>query len=75
MCTSLSGISSKLRVLGAVVAIMESKVCGIRNRHVASQGLDHVLMATGRKPNTHNLGLEEVCSPDWLQSSCSSTPC
>jgi pyruvate/2-oxoglutarate dehydrogenase complex dihydrolipoamide dehydrogenase (E3) component len=21
---------------------------------------DHVLMATGRKPNTHNLGLEQV---------------
>ncbi|KAK9822833.1 hypothetical protein WJX81_008309 [Elliptochloris bilobata] len=27
---------------------------------VVLEGLDHVLMATGRKPNTHNLGLEEA---------------
>lgn len=25
---------------------------------------DHVLMATGRKPNTKNMGLEEVCASD-----------
>ena len=27
---------------------------------LALEGLDHVLMATGRAPNTRNLGLEEV---------------
>ena len=27
---------------------------------VVLEGLDHVLMATGRKPNTRGLGLEEV---------------
>lgn len=27
---------------------------------VAAQGCDHVLMATGRKPNTEDLGLEQV---------------
>ena len=37
------------------------------------EGLDHVLMATGRKPNTRGLGLEEArppvfsCVYFWLQ--------
>ena len=45
-------------------------------KDVAMQGLDHVLMATGRKPNTHNLGLEEVCGPALpFHSSCLSTLC
>ena len=36
-------------------------------RCFAAQGLDHVLMATGRKPNTHNLGLEEA---RWVRVKC-----
>jgi glutathione reductase (NADPH) len=30
---------------------------------VVLEDVDHVLFATGRKPNSHNLGLEEVLSP------------
>ena len=32
-------------------------------KETAIKGVDHVLMATGRKPNTRNLGLEDVRSP------------
>lgn len=32
---------------------------------VVLEGLDHVLMATGRKPNTRSLGLEEVGCPPF----------
>lgn len=32
------------------------------DKEMVIKGADCVLMATGRKPNTQNLGLEEVCS-------------
>ncbi len=41
---------------GKLTLVAESKESG----QVVLQGLDHVLMATGRKPNTRGLGCEEV---------------
>ena len=41
---------------GKLTLIAESK----RDGKVVLEGLDHVLLATGRKPNTKNLGCEEV---------------
>lgn len=41
---------------GKLTLISESKTHG----KVVLEGLDHVLLATGRKPNTKNLGCEEV---------------
>ena len=43
---------------GKLTLISESKKHG----KVVLEGLDHVLLATGRKPNTKNLGCEEVCA-------------
>jgi glutathione reductase (NADPH) len=44
---------------GKLTLVAESKGDG----RVVLEGLDHVLMATGRKPNTRGLGCEEVGSP------------
>lgn len=41
---------------GKLTLISESKQHG----KVVLEGLDQVLLATGRKPNTRNLGCEEV---------------
>ena len=41
---------------GKLTLVAESKT----GEQVVLQGLDHVLMATGRKPNTRGLGCEEV---------------
>ena len=46
---------------------------------VVLEGLDHVLMATGRKPNTRSLGLEEVGPSPRLflpapPATCTDTP-
>jgi hypothetical protein len=38
---------------------------------VVLEGLDYVLMATGRKPNTRGLGLEEACALGLSQTLCS----
>ena len=41
---------------GKLTLVAESKADG----KIVVEGLDHVLMATGRKPNTRGLGCEEV---------------
>lgn len=46
---------------GKLTLVADSKTDG----QVVLQGLDHVLMATGRKPNTRNLGCEEVMLLDF----------
>ena len=38
-------------------------------KETVTEGIDHVLMATGRKPNTRNLGLEDVGPSDPLRTS------
>lgn len=43
---------------GKLTLVAESKKDG----KIVLEGLDHVLMATGRKPNTRGLGCEEVRS-------------
>jgi len=58
---------------GKLTLISESKQHG----KVVLEGLDQVLLATGRKPNTKNLGCEEVPassrSPPALHQHCSGT--
>lgn len=45
---------------GKLTLVAESKGEG----KIVLEDLDHVLMATGRKPNTRNLGCEEVRLPN-----------
>lgn len=44
------------------------------DKEMAIKGVDCVLMATGRKPNTKGIGLEEVCNSDGLHALPSPQP-
>ena len=52
-----------LRATATAIELATSDACRAQpvcGGQVVLQGLDHVLMATGRKPNTRGLGCEEV---------------
>ena len=55
-CSETTAEEQAGRVVHQFVQGAKLSVCA----QVVLEGLDHVLMATGRKPNTRNLGLEEV---------------
>ena len=58
VCLRQAGLSN-LPIMSATVA---------PGAQVVLEGLDHVLMATGRKPNTRSLGLEEVGPSQFIQA-------